>query len=94
MSNGSIPRLAKQPRVVWLMAASLAPSRRRLACGDAVLYLYQQTQAIQFQLYLPVVGQGAVTVNPPGTYSAGQQVTLSAIPAAGWTRPGMGPLWA
>lgn len=56
--------------------------------GDAVLYLYQQTQALQFQLYLPVVGQGAVTVNPPGSYSAGQQVRLSAIPAAGWNFTG------
>jgi len=52
--------------------------------GDAVLYLYQTAPAPRFRLFLPVVGQGSVSADPPGPYGAGQQVTLSATPATGW----------
>lgn len=52
--------------------------------GDAVLYLYQKPAEPTFRLYLPIAGQGSVSVTPPGPYIAGQPVTLSAVPAPGW----------
>lgn len=52
--------------------------------GDAVLYLYSKPAEQKFRLYLPVSGQGAVSVTPAGPYTAGQPVTVSAVPAPGW----------
>jgi hypothetical protein len=36
-----------------------------------------------FALTTNIIGQGAVTANPPGPYTSGQQVTLTASPAQG-----------
>jgi hypothetical protein len=53
--------------------------------GDAVLYLFQpKAPEPTFQLFVPLVGDGTVSVEPPGPYTAGQAVTLTALPAAGW----------
>lgn len=52
--------------------------------GDAVLYLYQKPVTPTFRLYLPVAGQGSVSAVPAGPFTAGQPVTLSAVPAPGW----------
>jgi hypothetical protein len=51
--------------------------------GDAVLYLYQ-TPTAAYQLHTPIIGNGAVTVEPPGPYHSGQEVSLTANPASGW----------
>lgn len=52
--------------------------------GDAVLYLVQQPATSTFKLYVPIIGQGSVNVEPSGPYSSGQQVALTANPAEGW----------
>jgi hypothetical protein len=53
--------------------------------GDAVLYLYQEEQAPTHQLYVPIIGNGQVSLEPPGPYTNGQEVTMTALPASGWS---------
>ncbi|RIK42591.1 MAG: hypothetical protein DCC55_08395 [Chloroflexi bacterium] len=50
--------------------------------GAVVTATFSQEQ--QFALTIEQTGQGAVAVDPPGPYTPGQVVTLTATPEAGW----------
>lgn len=68
----------------WSGAVSGATSPITLTfdMGAAVTATFTQEQ--QFALTLEQTGQGAIAVDPPGPYTPGQVVTLTATPEAGW----------
>jgi hypothetical protein len=73
----------RKPAVLWLILGGVV-----IAGGAALLVLKKETTSglpDQYTLTINIVGQGIVTIDPPGgTYGPRSVVILTAIPAAGW----------
>jgi uncharacterized repeat protein (TIGR02543 family) len=91
--EGTVVTLTAQPASGWQfdgwsgdLSGTQNPATITMNSDKNVTATFSEVIVPQYTLTVNTVGQGSVTLNPPGgTYDEGTVVTLTAQPASGWT---------
>jgi uncharacterized repeat protein (TIGR02543 family) len=90
--EGTVVTLTAVPASGWQfdgwsgdLSGTQNPTTITMNSNKNVTATFSQLPVTQYTLTVNTVGQGSVTLNPPGgTYNEGTVVTLTAVPASGW----------
>ncbi|MFC2141082.1 PKD domain-containing protein [Acidobacteriota bacterium] len=91
-NEGTVVTLTAVPDAGWQfdgwsgdLSGSTNPATITMNANKSVTAAFSQIPVIQYTLTVNTVGQGSVTLNPPGgVYDEGTVVTLTASPDSGW----------